>query len=91
MKLGEVEGLFYSTPARPVPPPPPLQLRKVHWVRMREEGGRGRGEPIGAAGGDAGSIFQKLKDGRKSVVLAVLDGGVISFIRLGDVGFGEVS
>ncbi|KAF8461416.1 tRNA-splicing endonuclease subunit sen54 N-term-domain-containing protein [Kalaharituber pfeilii] len=33
--------------------------------------------------------FQRLKDGRKSVVLAVVDAGVISFMKLADVGFGD--
>ena len=93
MKLGEVEGLFDSTPAPPVPPtaaPAPV-AQGARGEKAGREGGRGRGKPRGAAGGGgAGNIFQKLKDGRKSVVLAVVDGGVISFIRLGDVGFGEV-
>lgn len=35
------------------------------------------------------SLYQRLKDGRKGVILAIVDAGVISFIRIGDVGFGE--
>ena len=34
-------------------------------------------------------MMQRLKEGRRGVVLAVVDGGVISFVRVGDVGFGE--
>ncbi|RPB18563.1 hypothetical protein L211DRAFT_863859 [Terfezia boudieri ATCC MYA-4762] len=36
----------------------------------------------------AKSMMQRLKEGRKGLVLAVVDGGVISFVRMGDVGFG---
>lgn len=38
---------------------------------------------------DSKNQMQKLKDGHKSVLVAVVDSGVISFLRFGDVGFGD--
>ncbi|KAF3936125.1 hypothetical protein ABW19_dt0200216 [Dactylella cylindrospora] len=35
------------------------------------------------------SLYQKLKDGRKSVILAIVDYGVISYLRLSDSRFAE--
>ncbi|KAI5806715.1 tRNA-splicing endonuclease subunit sen54 N-term-domain-containing protein [Peziza echinospora] len=33
--------------------------------------------------------FQKLKDGHKNIIIAIVDSGVTSFIKFGDVGFGD--
>ncbi|KAL7272798.1 tRNA-splicing endonuclease subunit sen54 [Rhizina undulata] len=38
---------------------------------------------------DNKNVFQRLKDGRRNVVLAVVDSGVTSFIKFSDVGFGD--
>jgi tRNA-splicing endonuclease subunit Sen54 len=35
------------------------------------------------------NMIQRLKEGWRSVILAVVEAGVISFFRLADVGFGE--
>ena len=35
------------------------------------------------------SMFQKLKDGHRNVILAVVDAGVTSFLKFGDVGFAD--
>ncbi|CCU74405.1 unnamed protein product [Blumeria hordei] len=37
----------------------------------------------------AGKIYQRLKHGWRSVILAVVDQGVISFLKLGESAFGE--
>jgi len=34
------------------------------------------------------SIYRKLKDGYRNVILAVVDQGVISFLNVSDAGFG---
>ena len=34
-------------------------------------------------------LYQKLKHGYKSVILAIVDQGVVSYLRLADVGFGK--
>ena len=34
------------------------------------------------------NVFVKLKDGWRNVVIAVVDSGVTSFLKMGDVGFG---
>jgi len=34
------------------------------------------------------SIYRKLKDGHRNVILAVVDQGVISFLNISDAGFG---
>jgi tRNA-splicing endonuclease subunit Sen54 len=35
------------------------------------------------------NMFQKLKDGYRNVIVAVVDSGVTSFLKFGDVGFGD--
>lgn len=35
------------------------------------------------------NMFQKLKDGHRNVILAVVDAGVTSFLKFGDVGFAD--
>jgi tRNA-splicing endonuclease subunit Sen54 len=35
------------------------------------------------------SQFQRLKDGYRNVILAIVDSGVTSFIKFADVGFGD--
>jgi tRNA-splicing endonuclease subunit Sen54 len=35
------------------------------------------------------NMFQKLKDGYRNVIVAVVDSGVTSFLKFGDVGFAD--
>ena len=36
-----------------------------------------------------GSLYQKLKQGYKSVILAIVDQGVVSYLRFADAAFGQ--
>ncbi|OWP06513.1 hypothetical protein B2J93_7063 [Marssonina coronariae] len=38
-----------------------------------------------------GKLYQRLKNGWRNVILAIIDQGVISYLRLGEVAFGEES
>ncbi|KUJ23186.1 uncharacterized protein LY89DRAFT_635400 [Mollisia scopiformis] len=45
--------------------------------------------PKGSEFEGQGKVYQRLKNGWRNVVLAVIDQGVISYLRLGEVAFGD--
>ncbi|ODQ52237.1 hypothetical protein SAICODRAFT_30731 [Saitoella complicata NRRL Y-17804] len=45
--------------------------------------------PQGEGQAGVGAQMRKLKEGRKSVLLAVVDSGVVNYLRIGDLSFGD--
>ncbi|ODQ52195.1 hypothetical protein SAICODRAFT_30933 [Saitoella complicata NRRL Y-17804] len=45
--------------------------------------------PQGEGHAGVGAQMKKLKEGRRSVLLAVVDSGVVSYLRIGDLSFGD--
>ncbi|BFZ62509.1 tRNA-splicing endonuclease subunit sen54 [Saitoella coloradoensis] len=45
--------------------------------------------PQGGGQAGVGAQMKKLKEGRRSVLLAVVDSGVVSYLRIGDLSFGD--
>lgn len=105
LALGDVEGLFDSVPVdvvtpsaslTPTPTPSSTPAPGPAPAPGEGDGGRESKPARSAPKGPKGprpwaekTMMSRLKEGRKGVVLAVVDRGVISFVRVGDVGFGE--
>lgn len=53
----------------------------------RGGGGGGKGKNTGGRGGGGGNVFPPLKAGRRSVVVAVVDGSITTLLRFGEAEF----
>ncbi|KAJ1338647.1 tRNA-splicing endonuclease subunit Sen54 [Microdochium nivale] len=72
--LEELTALLGSTPWRPPPTPPQSSARN----------GNGSG-----GGMNVGHMYKRLKHGWRNAIVAVVDRGMISYVRLTEMAFGE--
>ncbi|KAB8342732.1 hypothetical protein FH972_022330 [Carpinus fangiana] len=88
--LAELDSLLDEQPQDP--PPPQLQpqtpsaSRPDNSARGGGRGGRGAGR---GRGNGIGGVYNRLKHGQRNVLLAVVDEGVVSYMRVCEAGFTE--
>lgn len=85
--LSQMEALFGEQ--RVVPPPSTVRRSTVRGQEAgassatdHEKDGQNPSRPEGI-----GAVYNRLKHGYKNVILAVVDEGIVSFVRLADAGF----
>lgn len=86
--LSQMEALFGEQ--RVVPPPSAVTARSGGAVSMGVEAasegtGKDKHDPPRLEG--IGAVYNRLKHGYKNVILAVVDEGIVSYVRMADAGF----
>ncbi|KAI5925535.1 tRNA-splicing endonuclease subunit sen54 N-term-domain-containing protein [Camillea tinctor] len=73
-------GAVFEVP--PLNPPSPFAAAATTNPQSSFSGG-------GAGGGGIGAVYKRLKHGWRNAVVAVVDGGLVSYLRFGEMAFGE--